>query len=61
MGGRRHVRNRKVVCNYTGEASAMDVRLKILKLFLEDEERGIVSDAGIWKQQHRDICQREQG
>ena len=60
MGGRR-ARDRRVVVNYTGEASAMDIRFKILKLLLEDRERGIVPDAGMWKQQYRDICKREQG
>lgn len=60
MGGRR-TRNRRIVRNYTGEVSAMDIRLKILKLLMEDKERGIASDAGMQKQQHRNICEREQG
>lgn len=60
MGGRR-TRDRRIVRNYTGEVSAMDIRLKILKLLMEDKERGIASDAGMRKQQHRNICEREQG
>ena len=59
--GERRARDRCVVRNYTGEVSAMDIRLKILKLLLEDKERGIISDAGLRKQQHRDICQGKQG
>lgn len=60
MGGRRTI-DRYIVRNYTGEASAMDIRFKILKLMLEDKERGIVADAGLRKQQYRDICKGEQG
>ncbi len=57
----KHVKNRRVVRNYTGEVSAMDIRFKMLKLLMEDRERGIVSNAGLWKQQHRYICKGEQG
>lgn len=60
MGGRR-AKERKIVMNYTGEVSSMDIRYKILRLLLEDKERGIISNAGMRKQQHRNICKREQG
>lgn len=60
MGG-KHSGDRRIVRNYNGEISELDLRFKILRLYIEDKERGIVSDEGIQKQQHRDICKRKQG
>lgn len=57
--GRKSFRDRCFVRNYTNEVSAMDIRFNIIKLLLEDKERGITSDAGLRKSQYRHICQGE--
>ncbi len=59
--GKRHSVERRIIRNYTGDVSSMEIRFKIFKLMLEDRERGGLSGAGIRKQQYRDICKREQG
>jgi hypothetical protein len=59
--GRNRAGDRRIIKNYTGEAIAMDIRFKILKLLMEDKERSIASDAGMQKQPHRDICKGKQG
>ena len=48
--GEMRIKNRRIISNYTSEVSAMDIRLKILMLLMEDKERGILSDAGMRKQ-----------
>jgi len=52
-------KDREIIVNYTGEVSAIDLRLQILRLLLENRERGIEADDGMRKQQHRNICERE--
>ena len=57
MAGKRGG-DRKIIKNYTGEAAAGDIRFRILKLMMEEKERGIAADAEICKQR-RNICKRE--
>jgi hypothetical protein len=52
--------NRKVITTYLGEEARDMIRLKIIKLLLEDVERGRSSYGG-GNKQNRDICKREQG
>ncbi len=60
MGGRR-AKDRKIVMRYTGEVTAEAIGIKIIKLLLEDRERGIVRDACTGKKLHRDLCEGKQG
>lgn len=60
MGGKK-CSNRRIIVNYTGEVSSMDVRLKLIGLFLENRKRGIAGNDGMHKQQHRNICEGKQG
>jgi hypothetical protein len=60
MAGRREVK-RNLVKNYTGEVSALEIRYKILRILLEERERGSVLHAGLRGQHDRDICKGEQG
>ena len=59
MGGKL-CRDRSIIINYKGEVTAMDIRVKVLELLLEDRKRGIAADDGLRRQQHRNICEREQ-
>ena len=52
--------NWNIVKRYTGEASVVDVKLKILKLLLDGQERSIIPDAGK-DEQYRNICKGKQG
>ncbi len=52
---------RKVVITYSGEESKAVLRSKIIKLLMEDIERGSWSYDGDREEQNRDICKREQG
>lgn len=49
MAGRRKA-DRCIVLNYTGKISSMEIRIKIMRLFLEDMERGILSNGELQKQ-----------
>lgn len=60
MGERRHD-DRKVVRSYTHEATLMEIRIRVLKLLMEDRERGITVNACKQKKQHRDLFETEQG
>ncbi len=41
-GGRENTGGRRIIKNYTGEVTAKEMRIKILKLLMDDQERGIV-------------------
>jgi hypothetical protein len=60
VGGRRHDAS-KVIRSYTHEATLMEIRIKVLKLLMEDRERGISANACKQKRQHRDLFEAEQG
>lgn len=59
--GRKRGNGRRIIMNYTGEVSAMDIRLKIVELYLENRKRGIAGNDGMHKQQYRNICKGKQG
>ena len=40
--GRENTGGRRIIKNYTGEVTAKEMRIKILKLLMDDQERGIV-------------------
>jgi len=60
MAGNGCSGNWKIIKRYAHEASAEDVKFKILKLLMDSMERSTIPDAGKGEQ-HRDICEREQG
>ena len=60
MGGRRR-ESLLVLKSYSREATLPEIRVRILKLLLEDRERGITAGAVRQKGQHRDLCEAEQG
>ncbi len=60
MAGRRTGR-RKLIRNYTGEVSALEIRYRILRILLDGRERGSALHAGGRDQHDRDIHKGEQG
>ena len=52
---------RKIEARHSGEISAGDIGLKILKLLAEDHERGIAKGAGICAEPDRDLHKDQQG
>ena len=41
-GGRKNAGGRRIIKNYTGEVTVKEMRETILKLLMDDQERGIV-------------------
>ncbi len=57
----RNSGRRKIEARHSGEISAGDTGLRILKLLAEDHERGIARGAGICAESDRDIRKNQQG
>lgn len=59
--GKKQTAIKRFIKNYSREITAAEIRVKIIRLMLEDRERGIVSDASLRKEQNRDIYKNQQG
>lgn len=60
MGG-RHAYDRRIYINHACEAAAADVGFKIIKLMVEEKERGIFSDAVCGRKQYSSLRKDKQG
>jgi len=59
--GKRRQDAIKVVRSYAREETLCEIRTRVLKLLMEDRERGISANAFRQKRQHRDLFEAEQG